>query len=496
MTEGPAALDADTYIRLHQDHHPELVAYARTLIGTPWPAEDAVAEAYFLVWRRLRSGEAVGDVPAALKATVRDLAMSAASRDRAQRVSYVDLLARVIEELPQRWVKLLWQAEAERQPPVAETGRRAEAGASPAAALERARDGMRQHFLRAQPGSPADPACGWCWERLPEHVRGADSPSQAEQVAIHAAGCADCRARVERLMAADARLSALVGPALLLLLGRGTTDYLVPLARAGGAVAALSSPSSGGAHAGPAAETLKLPARTSEAGSPRHRARRRATRSGRPVAVIAGAGALALAGAAVAAGLVLTGGDSPGPEQRTASAPSSASSSGVAAPPWGEESTRSDTAGHGAPGSTPSGRSTEDAPSGGADNQSPGRSPSSSALSSSPSAPGTPDTPDTPRRSTPASTAPSTGSGGGGKAPAKTPTRAPATQPTPTRTQSATPKPTQSQTATPEPTATSTEPPAAEPSTSNKPDDSAKPTKGTEQSPAPGRSGGDGWDNG
>ncbi|MDW6058847.1 zf-HC2 domain-containing protein [Streptomyces sp. FXJ1.4098] len=296
MTEGPAPLDADTYIRLHQDHHPHLIAYARTLIGTPWPAEDAVAEAYFLVWRRLRAGEAVGDVPAALKATVRDLAMPAARRDRAQRVSYVDLLARVIEDLPQRWVKALWQAEAERQPPVAEAGRRAAAGTSPAAALERARDGMRQHFLRAQPGGPADPACGWCWERLPEHVRGADSPTQAEQVAIHVAGCADCRTRVEQLMAADARLSALVGPALMVLLSRGTADYLVPLARAGGAVAALSSLPSGGAHAGPAADTVKLPARTSEDRPPRHRARRRAGRAGRPVAVMAGAGALALAG--------------------------------------------------------------------------------------------------------------------------------------------------------------------------------------------------------
>ncbi|MDX3232417.1 zf-HC2 domain-containing protein [Streptomyces sp. ME19-01-6] len=489
MTEGPASLDADTYIRLHQDHHPHLVAYARTLIGTPWPAEDAVAEAYFLVWRRLRSGEAVGDVPAALKATVRDLAMSAASRDRAQRVSYVDLLARVIEDLPQRWAKALWQAEAERQPPVAETGRRAEAGASPAAALERARDGMRQHFLRAQPGSPADPACEWCWERLPEHVRGADSPTQAEQVAVHVAGCADCRGRVERLMAADARLSALVGPALMALLARGTAGYLVPLARAGGAVAALSPLPSGGAHAGPAADTLKLPAGTSAARSPRHRARRRATRAGRPVAVMTGAGALALAGAAVAAGLVLTGGDSTGPEQRTAaSVPSSEPSSGVASPPWGEESARSDTAGHGASNDASSGRSAEGAPSSGADDQSPSLPLPSSSASSAPGTPGAP-------RSTSAPAVPSKGTGGGGKAPTKTPTRTPVTQPTPTRTQSATPKPTQSQdqTATPEPTATSTESPAAEPSQSTTPSESAKPT---DQPSAPGRSGGDGWDNG
>ncbi|MEU5643548.1 zf-HC2 domain-containing protein [Streptomyces milbemycinicus] len=502
MTEGPASLDADTYIRLHQDHHPQLVGYARTLIGTPWPAEDAVAEAYFLVWRRLRSGEAVGDVPAALKATVRDLAMSAARRDRAQRVSYVDLLARVIEDLPQRWVKALWQAEAEQQPPVAEVGRRAAAGTSPAAALERARDGMRQHFLRAQPGGPADPACGWCWERLPEHVRGADSPTQAEQVAIHVAGCADCRTRVEQLMAADARLSALVGPALMVLLSRRTADYLVPLARAGGAVAALSSSPSGGAvaalsslpsgaaHEGPAADTVKLPARTSEDRPPRHRARRRAGRAGRPVAVIAGAGALALAGAAVAAGLVLTGGDSSGPEQGTAaSQPSSESSPGATSSPWGQESARSDATGHGAPGDASSGRSTKGAASGAAADQSPGRSPSSStAPSSASSAPGTSGA----LKSTSASETPST---------AKTPTRAPATrQPTPTRTQSATPKPTRSQdqtaTATPEPTTSTTEPPAAEPSKSTKPTEPAKPTKATDEPPAPGRSGGDGWDNG
>ncbi|MEU1664885.1 zf-HC2 domain-containing protein [Streptomyces sparsogenes] len=489
MTEGPAELDADTYIRLHQDHRSALLAYARTLIGTPWPAEDTVAEAYFLVWRRLRSGEPVDDVPAALKATVRDLARSAASRDRAQRVSYVDLLARVIEELPQRWVKALWQGEAERQPPVA-AGRRPEAGASPAAALERARDGARQHFLRAQPGTPADPACGWCWERLPEHVRGVDSPSQAEQVAVHVAGCADCRARTERLMAADARLSALLGPALLTLLARGTADYLVPLARAGGAVAALSA---GGAHAAPSG------ALTAAARSAGHLVRRRVTRAGRPVAVAAGAGALALAGAAVAAGLVLTGGDTPGDEQRTAA---SAPDSGFGSPPWGQEATRSDPAGHGkASGGAPSGRPGAGSPSGAAD-RSPERSPSSppsSPASASPSSPSS-SAPDAPGSAS-TSAAPSTPSGSGA-----TPTRPPATRPTAKPSQSATPKPTKTPeptgTTTAGPTATPTESPStepAEPTAQPTPTDSAKPAKPakpTEQPPAAGRDGRDGWENG
>lgn len=478
MTEGPAAPDADTYIRRHQDHHPHLVGYARTFVGTARSAEDAVAEAYFLVWRRLRSGQPVGDVPAALKAAVRDLALAAASRDRGQSVSYVELLAGVIEDLPQRWVKALWQAEAERQAPVASTGRRGEAGVSPAAALERARDGMRQHFLRAQPGAPADPACGWCWERLPEHVRGVDSPSQAEQVAVHVAGCADCRARMERLMAADARLPALVGPALMVLLTRGTAEYLVPLAREGGAVAALSS---GGAHA--AAATVKSVARSAG-----YRVRGRVTRAGRPVAVAATAGALALAGAAVAAGLVLTNGDSPGQDQRTAaSTSSSASSSEGSSPAWGEESARSGTAGHEASGDASSGRSAADDPSSGAADRSPSSSTPSSSASSAHGTTGASGASDASgasgtRQSTSASPAPT--------APGKAPTRSPVAQPTPTRTQSTTPEPTQTpgQTvgATPEPTASPTESPAAE---------SDKSADATEQPPAPGRGGADGWDN-
>lgn len=488
MTEGPTAPDAHTYIRRHQDHHPHLVGFARTFVGTPWAAEDAVAEAYFVVWRRLRSGQSVGDVPAALKAAVRDLALAAASRDRGQTVSYVELLAGVIEDLPQRWVKALWQAEAERQAPVASTGRRGEAGVSPAAALERARDGMRQHFLRAQPGAPADPACGWCWERLPEHVRGVDSPSQAEQVAVHVAGCADCRARMERLMAADARLPALVGPALMVLLARGTAEYLVPLAREGGAVAALSS---GGAHAAPATVKLATVARTAG-----NRVRGRATRAGRPVAVAAAAGALALAGAAVAAGLVLTNGDSPGQDQRTAaSTPSSAPSSDGSSPAWGAESARSGASGHEASGDASSGRSAADGPSSGAADRSPSPSTPSPSASSARGTTGASGAPQSASAS-PAPSAPTTGAGGGGKATATTPTRPPATQPTPTRTQSATPKPTQTPgqtaSATPEPTASPTESPAAEP---GKPAKSNKTADASEQPSAPGRGGANGWDN-
>ncbi|MFD8867465.1 zf-HC2 domain-containing protein [Streptomyces sp. NPDC059590] len=487
MTEGPTAPDAHTYIRRHQDHHPHLVGFARTFVGTPSAAEDAVAEAYFVVWRRLRSGQSVGDVPAALKAAVRDLALAAASRDRGQTVSYAELLAGVIEDLPQRWVKALWQAEAERQAPVASTGRRGEAGVSPAAALERARDGMRQHFLRAQPGAPADPACGWCWERLPEHVRGVDSPSQAEQVAVHVAGCADCRARMERLMAADARLPALVGPALMVLLARGTAEYLVPLAREGGAVAALSS---GGAHAAPATVKLATVARTAG-----NRVRGRATRAGRPVAVAAAAGALALAGAAVAAGLVLTNGDSPGQDQRTAaSTPSSAPSSDGSSPAWGAESARSGASGQ-ASGDASSGRSAADGPSSGAADRSPSPSTPSPSASSARGTTGASGAPQS-ASATPAPSAPTTGAGGGGKATATTPTRPPATQPTPTRTQSATPKPTQTPgqtaSATPEPTASPTESPAAEP---GKPAKSNKTADASEQPSAPGRGGANGWDN-
>ncbi|MFH8984036.1 RNA polymerase sigma factor [Streptomyces varsoviensis] len=331
MTDGSTTLDADGYTRLFEQEHPRLVAYARTLTGNSWLAEDLVAEAHFRIWRRLRAGHVIDNVPAYLTTTVRNLSTavgranreipqdpedgpawpeeSRTAEDPTQRVAYVDLLAKVMEQLPRRWVKALWLAEAEDQPLEA-VGRQIGAGSGATAVLlHRAREGMRQAFLRSMPGAPSRASCGGHWDRMPAHVRGVASAKQADGLESHVSGCTDCRARMDLLMRANTRLPALVGPALLALLASGAAKFLVPLAGAGTAAAAAAGQQSGQQAGAGAAKSV------------RHLLR---GRTGPAAATVAGVGVVAVAGVAVAAGIALTSGKGAVPQQRAAAPAASA----------------------------------------------------------------------------------------------------------------------------------------------------------------------------
>ncbi|MBE1597030.1 sigma-70 family RNA polymerase sigma factor [Streptomyces stelliscabiei] len=268
MTDGPSATAA--YTRIFEEQHPRLVAYARSLTRNSWTAEDLVAEAHFRVWRRLSAGHEIDNVPAYLTTTVRHLATAAGTAatretpldptaperveadvrvaagaadlaDPAEQVSSVDLLVRVLGQLPERWVRALWLAEAEGQP-LETVGQRigAKQGAT-AVLLHRAREGMRQAFLREQPGAPVDPACQVRWGRMPAYVRGTATSRQSEQLLGHVDVCDDCRARLAVLMRTNDRLPALVGPALVVfVVGGGGGKLLLSLtAGSAGAVTAL-----------------------------------------------------------------------------------------------------------------------------------------------------------------------------------------------------------------------------------------------------------------
>ncbi|MEV0322931.1 sigma-70 family RNA polymerase sigma factor [Streptomyces sp. NPDC050658] len=327
MTDVPATAE---YARIYQEEQPRLVAYARSLTGNAWVADDLVAEAHFRVWRRLSAGHEIENVPAYLMTTVRHLAASVgrgAARetprdpritdavesvdvrsegadDPGERVSSVDLLSRVLGQLPERWVKALWLAEAEGQPLEA-VGRRIGAGqGATAVLLHRAREGMRQAFLRAHPGTPEDPACERHWERIPGHIRGEASARQSERLVAHLDGCADCRARLALLTRANDRLPALVGPALLIFVLGGAGKFLLPLAAgsAGAAGAASASASTSGGHGGFL-----------------HGVRHVLTGGGKAQAAAVGVVGASVAGAAVAAGLMLGGsGHAVPPQQATA----------------------------------------------------------------------------------------------------------------------------------------------------------------------------------
>ncbi|MEI5101106.1 sigma factor [Streptomyces sp. PmtG] len=343
---GPATA---AYARVYEAEHPRLVAYARSLTGDAWIADDLVAEAHFRVWRRLAAGHEIENVPAYLTTTVRHLAVSvgqAAAKetpldprsagaaeavgvtaggegDPADRVSSVDLLTRVLGQLPERWVKALWLAEAEGQP-LETVGRGIGAGrGATAVLLHRAREGLRQAFLRAHPGTPLNPRCETHWDRMPAHIRGEASPRQSETLLAHLGGCDDCRARLALLTRANHRLPALVGPALLLFVLGGAGKFLVPLAAGAGAGAAVASGASGSGTPG--------------SGGLLHGVRHVLTAGGKVPAAVVGAVGTTVAGAAVAAGLVLGGlGDTTAPARAT-TAESGVASRPVDAPRQGDE---------------------------------------------------------------------------------------------------------------------------------------------------------------
>ncbi|GLP65523.1 hypothetical protein TUSST3_21430 [Streptomyces sp. TUS-ST3] len=266
MTDQPARVPAQTsssataaYVRVYEEEQPRLVAYARSLTRNTWAAEDLVAEAHFRVWRRLSAGHEIDNVPAYLMTTVRHLASSVASathetprdpqvpeqastghgEDPAEQVSATDLLVRVLGELPERWVRALWLADAEGQP-LETVGRQigAKQGAT-AVLLHRAREGMRQAFLRSQTEAPDDPACQVHWSRMPAYVRGNATSRQSERLLAHVDACDECRGRLAVLIRANNRLPALTGPALLVFaVGAGATGKFLASLTAGAAGAA------------------------------------------------------------------------------------------------------------------------------------------------------------------------------------------------------------------------------------------------------------------
>ncbi|MFI8944069.1 sigma factor [Streptomyces syringium] len=326
MTDRSTAPGAADYTRLYEREHPRLVAYARTLTADSWAAEDLVAEAHFRVWRRLRDGHDIDNVSAYLTTTVKNLATTVGRATREipqdpvdgpawpdawattgsdpfQRVAYVELLAKVLGQLPRRWVTALWLAEAEGQP-LETVGRRIGAGrGATAVLLHRAREGMRQAFLRTLPGAPERAACGKHWERMPACVRGVAPARQSDGLDAHVADCPDCRARLALLTRANHRLPALVGPALLVLFAGGAGKFLLPVAGAAGAAGAAQG-GSGGTGSG----ALKSVGQLLRGG----------TGQGGPVAAgAAGAGVLAVAGA-VAAGIALAAGTGSEPRQEAA----------------------------------------------------------------------------------------------------------------------------------------------------------------------------------
>jgi RNA polymerase sigma factor (sigma-70 family) len=269
---------AARYAALYKEHNAQLVSYAWSLTGSATMAEDLAAEAHFRVWRRIQAGHQIENVAAYLTTTVRNLAAglgraqreiardiaelpedpahatlhAAAIEDPEQRASHVDLITRLLKELPDRWAKALWYAEVEDLPMEA-VGEKIGANAgTTAVVLTRARERLRQAFLLSQPGMPLSGECEPYWKHMATIVRGTASAKRTRNVTDHCDECDDCRSRMLMLTETNTRLPALLGPALLAgVLGGGA--WFVPAvagAGAAGAGAAAGTAVRAGSRAG------------------------------------------------------------------------------------------------------------------------------------------------------------------------------------------------------------------------------------------------------
>jgi RNA polymerase sigma factor (sigma-70 family) len=235
--------DSHAYGQLFDRHRGAADRLARHLAPRP-DADDLVAEAFTKVLGVLRSG---GGPDLAFRAylltAVRRLHVD---RVRASnRVQPSDDLAqwdpgipfqdpavddfersaasRAFASLPERWQLVLWHLEVEQQKP-AEVG--VLLGMSPnsvSALAYRAREGLRQAYLRMHLADTAGETCRWTTEHLGAHVRGGLARRDSAKVEEHLAGCVRCSGLYDELCEVNQNLRGLVAP---LLLGGAAAAYL------------------------------------------------------------------------------------------------------------------------------------------------------------------------------------------------------------------------------------------------------------------------------
>jgi RNA polymerase sigma factor (sigma-70 family) len=331
---GPTRVD-DEYAALYREHNARLVAYARSLTGSSAVAEDLAAEAHFRVWRRIRAGHVVENPSAYLTTTVRNLAagLGRAQREIARdvaelpedpqraetlaedperRASQVDLISRLLKELPERWAKALWYAEVEDLPMEAVGERIGASAGTTAVVLTRARERLRQAFLLSQHGRPANEECEQYWKQMPTIVRATASARRTKSVLDHCDGCDDCRTRMLALTEANTRLPLLLGPALLGIMLGGGAWFLPTVAGVGAAVGAKTAGAAARTGSGARHARLGAKARLAKHGvSPAK-------------ATVYGAAATAVGVAAVAAAMALGATNPPSHTNTAAAQPTAA----------------------------------------------------------------------------------------------------------------------------------------------------------------------------
>lgn len=255
--------DTDAYAMLFRRHASAATSVARSVTSTFEP-DDLVSEAYTRILQALKAGN--GPTAAFrpyLFTTVRNIAASwGRSGKDAVPLEPVELEALAVEAdptlaeldrsltaqafrtLPPRWQEALWYSEVEGMQP-AELAPLLGVRAQAAAALcYRAREGLRQAWIRAHLNSAhLEPECAWTVERLAARSRGRLGKRDRARVDAHLDTCAKCAMAAAEAEETGSRIALVLLP---LVLGSGAAAAyaasvkagLVVGAGAGGATAA------------------------------------------------------------------------------------------------------------------------------------------------------------------------------------------------------------------------------------------------------------------
>lgn len=206
--------------------------------------------------------------------------------------------AQAFRSLPTRWQEVLWYTEVEGMPPAQVAPLVGMSANATAALAYRAREGLRQAWIRAHLRHAEEPECRWTIDRLGGYTRGRLRTRDTARLEAHLDDCARCT-----IVAAEARE---VGSRLALVLlplaagVGGATAYSAWLSQGAPAVH-LALGAAGAAGAGSAGTAGAGAAGTSGTAG----AAAAGTAGANGIAIGAGLGALALAAAAVTAVLVV-----------------------------------------------------------------------------------------------------------------------------------------------------------------------------------------------
>ena len=227
--------DVSAFGVLYQRHLVSAKRAAACLASTPAEREDLVAEAFTRVLRMLREGRGPDEeFRPYLLVTLRNTAIRSSTRGAPVSLYadvpdvhpvtdgdpvidrwHADVAADAFASLPERWRMVLWHTEIENESPATVAPLLGMSPNSVAALAYRAREGLRQAYLKMHMPEPPRRECRSTVNKLAGWVRHSVPLPLSHKISRHLDTCSACRARADALTKVNDELRAVVGPVVL-----------------------------------------------------------------------------------------------------------------------------------------------------------------------------------------------------------------------------------------------------------------------------------------